>query len=319
MKHAYTYNLSSFCILSQHLSRRKVWLLDGTFKCCPRVYGSRGQVYTIHGYYNKKDSSGRTRSLTVPLVYAVLPDKKESTYTKLFSLIKSISPFVLLPKLCIVDFEKAVINSLSNVFVGTRVRACWFHFNQNLFRKVQDLGLQKAYYANVKFRNNVKLLVSLAFVPAKDVRTRFIQLLSAFPQDFYLLAKYFYNTYIGDEKHPALFQISLWNLNRRVVDEIPRTTNAVEGWHHHMNLYMQSSKPPLWKFIHVIRNEQTRSENLLGKLNDISTLRLQKKEIRERNAKLEDLCKQYMEDTTTVKRYRKWLSQFLPLIPSMDL
>jgi len=171
----------------------------------------------------------------------------------------------------------------------------------------------------VKFRNNVKLLAALAFVPTKDVRSRFIQLLSCFPPDFYLLAKYFYKTYIGDEKTPALFQITLWNLNRRIVDEIPRTTNAVEGWHSHMNKYMQSSKPPLWKFIHVIRNEQNRSENLLSKISDISTLHLQEKDVRERNAKFLDLCQNYIEDTTTIKRYRSWLSRFLRLIPTMDL
>jgi len=56
------------------------------------------------------------------MVYAILPDKKESTYVNLFELIKKISPFKLLPRICIVDFEKAAINALSKIFVGTRVR-----------------------------------------------------------------------------------------------------------------------------------------------------------------------------------------------------
>jgi len=44
-----------------------------------------------------------------------------------------------------VDFESAVWQALASEFPDATVKGCTFHFTQSIWRKVQELGLQKAY------------------------------------------------------------------------------------------------------------------------------------------------------------------------------
>jgi len=44
-----------------------------------------------------------------------------------------------------VDFERAVWQALAAEFPDVTVRGCTFHFTQSIWRKVQELGLQKSY------------------------------------------------------------------------------------------------------------------------------------------------------------------------------
>ena len=52
----------------QMLSGNKEWFVDGTFKSCPDNFY---QIFTVHCLDNE---------ITVPCIYALLPDKKQDTY-----------------------------------------------------------------------------------------------------------------------------------------------------------------------------------------------------------------------------------------------
>jgi len=54
------------------LSSCRLWLMDGTFKCVPGLFG---QLYTI---------PGEMGSYVVPLVFTLLPNKQADTYRKMF-------------------------------------------------------------------------------------------------------------------------------------------------------------------------------------------------------------------------------------------
>ena len=56
----------------QLLSQSQNWFGDGTFKVCPQIFF---QIYTIHAQINWR---------ILPCIYALLPNKTEGTYTKLF-------------------------------------------------------------------------------------------------------------------------------------------------------------------------------------------------------------------------------------------
>ncbi|KAH9628438.1 hypothetical protein HF086_015968 [Spodoptera exigua] len=58
---------------------------DGTFKICPKPFY---QLYTIHGDLGSSEET----SNVVPLVYALLLNKKQATYEILFQIIKSQVP-----------------------------------------------------------------------------------------------------------------------------------------------------------------------------------------------------------------------------------
>ena len=54
------------------LSNNSHWFMDGTFKLCPEIFY---QIYTIHALNNNQ---------VFPCVFALLPNKNEDTYNRLF-------------------------------------------------------------------------------------------------------------------------------------------------------------------------------------------------------------------------------------------
>ena len=79
-----------------------------------------------------------------------------------------------------VDFEKASINAFEEHFLAV-VSGCFFHFSQNIFRKIQSKGLTNQYMEDPKFAVTMRMLPSLAFVPEHDVSDCFLILMADFP------------------------------------------------------------------------------------------------------------------------------------------
>ncbi|KAK9736146.1 FLYWCH zinc finger domain [Popillia japonica] len=85
----------------QLLSQSDHWYADGTFKTVPLLFN---QLHTIHGL--KKDAS-------VPLVYALLPNRSKETYEHLLRQLTILQP-VLSPRTITEDFEKPMITLETN-------------------------------------------------------------------------------------------------------------------------------------------------------------------------------------------------------------
>ena len=94
----------------------EIWLGDGTFKACPPLFM---QVYTIHGVIKES---------TVPLLYALLPNKSARTYKRLFQVVSDgiselpESSNYASPKMMVMDFEQAAIKAFKNVFKATKTQ-----------------------------------------------------------------------------------------------------------------------------------------------------------------------------------------------------
>ncbi|KAK9731441.1 hypothetical protein QE152_g13671 [Popillia japonica] len=75
------------------------WFADGTFKSAPPLFS---QIYTIHGV---------RYSNVIPTVFALLPNKTQETYTRVFVFqqLKVLNPG--LRPLTIMDFERAAMNA----------------------------------------------------------------------------------------------------------------------------------------------------------------------------------------------------------------
>ena len=112
------------------LSRCKKLMSDGTFSTAPRHFC---QLYTIHGEI--METTTDEKPAVFPLVFALLENKTQETYTRLLTTLNRIKP--LSPDLWITDFEKAAINSIELIFPGT-TRGCFFHLQQSLYRKVVE-------------------------------------------------------------------------------------------------------------------------------------------------------------------------------------
>ena len=64
------------------------------------------------------------------------------------------------------DFERGLWNAARKVFGNIKIRGCWFHYNQAIFRKAKSLGLYRA------FRNKkdvIELIRNLMTLPLMDV------------------------------------------------------------------------------------------------------------------------------------------------------
>ena len=72
---------------------------------------------------------------------------------------------------------------------------------------------------------------------------------------------YFKDTYIdrprpGGHHRVLLFDLGLWNMYNQTLDDLPRTNNAVEGWHHSFQANVGACHPNFWKLIDILKREQ---------------------------------------------------------------
>ena len=67
----------------QRLSRSKEWHVDGTFKTSPTIFF---QLFTILGSETQVIDDDE-QTIALPYVYSLLPNKKESSYTKVLKIV----------------------------------------------------------------------------------------------------------------------------------------------------------------------------------------------------------------------------------------
>ena len=103
---------------------------------------------------------------------------------------------------------------------------------------------------------SVKSLVALSFVPEEDILDILNNLADSFPPLDRVdeLITYFELTYIqgrdrghGRERGSPRYPPAVWNHFSAPRNNIPRTTNAVEGYHNGLNSLFLSQHPSIWK------------------------------------------------------------------------
>jgi hypothetical protein len=110
------------------------------------------QLVTIHGITND--------GWVFPLVYALLPDKKASSYKCLFEQLR--------PDMVLLDFERATMRAIREVCPDVELQGCHFHFTQSLYRNFSE-KIKKEYKDNGKFAIYMKRYFALAFVHPDQV------------------------------------------------------------------------------------------------------------------------------------------------------
>ena len=137
-----------------------------------------------------------------------------------------------------------------------------FHITQNIWRKVQAVGLQTLYSNDQGFAISIRMIAYLAFADPFEVPSLFAEVASQLPTpQADQLIEYFERTYIGRRLpggayQQPLFPIGIWNYHFDTVLGIPRTTNAVEAWHQSFNCTVGCHHPTIWKYISALKREQ---------------------------------------------------------------
>ena len=139
------------------LQRCETIYIDGTFKTCPAPYS---QFVTVHGKY-----LGQVFTLAMCL----LNGKQVGQYRQILQYLKyrvrNVTRHRWRPTMAICDFEQALILAIETELPNTRVRACYFHFCQSLWRKIQSLGLVERYRRRRRLRKVLRKVMSIGHLP----------------------------------------------------------------------------------------------------------------------------------------------------------
>lgn len=242
---------------------------DGTFKRVPKPFY---QIYTVH-----IDLSTNVEvTNVVPVLYALLPNKTEITYTRLFNLIRHQLSINIEIFKC--DFEKAQINAVKSTFPGAIVTGCYFHFNQAVWKKAKAIGICE----HPAGRHITRLCASIPLLPAQHIPTCWQTITEKMEKSEKMgqFQAYFEKQWVS--MGPT---ISCGTDKRR------RSNNALEGWNRRLNIRMPH-KPTLIRFIYVLKKEaqyqdtRTRNAILTGarrRRNEIAFDRHFKKQLQELN------------------------------------
>jgi len=225
--------------------------MDGTFKSSPSAWY---QLLTIHCVINGS---------SFPRIFILMPDKREITYDRALKELKKLIPNIS-PSNVMTDFERALYNTCQRNFENVASSGCFFHFCQNVYRKICELGYKVKYSTDGTFQNKIKMFCALAFLPEEDVIEGF-QYLSEDEEIPIEFVSYFELNYIGvmrgrKRRDSPLYPVSFWNVNKRVTEGLPRTNNAVEGFHSALRSSVTCKHPNIWKFITALKKEEALQE-----------------------------------------------------------
>ena len=107
-------------------------------------------------------------NFSVPRLFALLPDKKEETYERLFAKILELCPN-LNPQAYMMDFEKAHMNCVRNHFPDVSISSGLFHLSQSIYQKITDLGFKERYHREAESSVKVRCFSALSLLPMNDV------------------------------------------------------------------------------------------------------------------------------------------------------
>ena len=225
--------------------------MDGTFKCVPLIFS---QLYTI---------LARVGEEVIPAVFSLLPTKTKEQYQALFDVLVDRCPD-LKPEVIHSDFEIGAIHAAQSRFPDASVEGCFFHLCQNVYRRVQDGGLQERYATDAAFSLKIRMLTALAFVRQADLSDYYVLLEESFPECAEHVILYVEEYYIGrlrpnGTRRTPTFPPALWNMRNAVLQGQPRTNNAQEGWYRRFASAVNCHHPSIWKLITSLADEERSS------------------------------------------------------------
>ena len=109
------------------------------------------QLYTVHGLTNHGNIVG---------AYALLPNKRRAAYIEMLTEIQRLTRNAM-PHSLMADFESSMLSALNQIYSGIPQVRCLFHLAKNVFRRLQDIGLQQNYVTDPLFRGNTCTIVVL--------------------------------------------------------------------------------------------------------------------------------------------------------------
>ena len=186
---------------------------------------------------------------------------------------------------------------------------CFFHFAKSIYRWIINNGLRTEYVANGRFRNDIRLLVSIAFVPPSFIVSTFDELRPTLSENARLVADYVEATYIRGNTNGALvFHPQFWSVYRRTLESQSRTNNAVEGLNNRLRNLVGRYKPGFWILIEKLQEEDRTTTAKINKSYASNST-----DTADADSSTQDSLKKIVEryDQMTTFEYLKHISNFV--------
>uniref|UniRef100_A0A1Y1M514 HECT domain-containing protein n=1 Tax=Photinus pyralis TaxID=7054 RepID=A0A1Y1M514_PHOPY len=221
--------------------------VDATFKCVPCNVGLSTRsaqcftiMVTIHNH-------------SIPCIWALMSKRTAEAYVTLFQHLKSNFPSMTATQI-MCDYERALYQSLMEIFPESEIHGCFFHFCQAIYRQSKKLGLGSLMTQNEHAQFVLRKIMALALLPCDMAVEGFNLIKSEAPDDIRNAFSNFF-TYVEstwlEGVTPQLF--SVFNLVRR-------TNNAVEAYHRVLNQKF-GVHPNVWAFTEHLVQLQSKSHN----------------------------------------------------------
>lgn len=225
--------------------------MDGTFKQSPPLFQ---QVYVI---------LAERRGYVVPLLYALLPNKRRQTYNALFQTIAEKWPN-LEPSSISIDFEIAAFQEAQTAFPNAQLFGCLFHLTRNMKKKLTELQILGRYNNEPEFALQARMIVAVAFVPLDEVDNALDALneqQTNLDAELQPVLDWLEDNYIGrmnrnGTRRNPIFPVQMWNVFERTINGQDRTNNHSEAAHRRLQSVLQMDHPSLWRFIRSLRKVQ---------------------------------------------------------------
>ena len=248
------------------------------------------QSYSIHSVIDGK---------CIPLVFALLCNKDESTYTFLLQQVNQ--HIQIAAGSVMLDFEKATMNAFSTVMPQMQIRNCFFHLCQSVQKRIFK-KFKVQYKVDKVFARASRLVVFLAFVPLESIEAAFealsVYVISIYPALLDVL-NYFEKTYLGLPKidddsvrEKAKYDVKFWNHFDTILNDkdFPRTSNLLEGFHRGFRTRVTRAKPTVQEYSRGIIEQQVLTDFHLDRLMHGIT---PAKKRRTNNEELQNICKSF--------------------------
>ncbi len=139
--------------------------MDATFNSCPWPYR---QCFTI---------LGSRHGFVIPFVHVLMEQRTIGHYRQVFQALKVAIRWVTyhnwLPQLVVCDFGNALKTALETEFPQAWVSGCYFHFNQSLWKRIQELGLAVPFHQDRNLAWVIHEIMPLGYLPLALVQMNF--------------------------------------------------------------------------------------------------------------------------------------------------
>jgi hypothetical protein len=142
-------------------------------------------------------------------------------------------------------------------------------------------GMSREYKQNFKFQSKFKLILALAFVPNHKVTFEYEKLLDYFlntttEESLINCLLWFEKNYIKNQnykKSNSNTEYFIWSVYDNIINDLPKTSNSLEGWHRALNSRISHKNPSLCELFKELQAEQNCNEvQILKSLYDEKTI-----------------------------------------------